>query len=61
MLMDRRLLSETDAAYRALETRWKLLGFRYTSGWYNGRYACDERGEFRCQLPHFRRQRGKSL
>ncbi len=54
--MDRRLLSEIGAAYRALETRLEIVkaavcqtGLKCTSGWYNGHYARDGRGEFRRQ------------
>ena len=54
--MDKRLLAEIDAAYRALETRLETVkaavrqaGLGYTSGWYNGHYARDGRGEFRRQ------------
>ena len=54
--MDKRMLAEIDAAYRALETRLETVkaavrqaGLGYTSGWYNGHYARDGRGEFRRQ------------
>lgn len=54
--MNKRLLAEMDAAYRALETRLEIVraavrqaGLECTSGWYNGHYARDGRGEFRRQ------------
>ena len=54
--MNKRLLAEIDAAYRALETRLEIVkaavrqaGLECTSGWYNGHYARDGRGEFRRQ------------
>ena len=54
--MNKRLLAEIDAAYRALETRLETVkaavrqaGLECTSGWYNGHYARDGRGEFRRQ------------
>ena len=54
--MNKRLLAEIDAAYRALETRQEIVkaavrqaGLECTSGWYNGHYARDGRGEFRRQ------------
>lgn len=53
ILIDKRLLSEIDAAYRTLETRLETVkaavhqaGLECTSGWYNGHYARDGRGEF---------------
>ena len=54
--MNKRMLAEIDAAYRALEmwletvkTAVHQAGLEYTSGWYNGHYARDGRGEFRRQ------------
>ncbi len=54
--MDKRLLAEMDAAYRALEARLETVkaavrqaGLECTSGWYNGHYARDGRCEFRRQ------------
>ena len=54
--MNKRLLAEMDAANRALETRLEIVraavrqaGLECTSGWYNGHYARDGRGEFHRQ------------
>ena len=53
--MDRRLLAEMGAAYRALEARLEIVraavrGWtRCLSGWHNGHYARAGRGEFRRQ------------
>ena len=54
--MNKRLLAEIDAAYRALETRLEAvkaavrqIGLEWTAGWYNGHYARDGRGEFHRQ------------
>ena len=54
--MDRRLLAEIDAAYRALETRLEIVkaavrqaGLECASIWHSSHYARDGRGEFRRQ------------
>ena len=54
--MDRRLLAEMGAAYRALEARLEIVkaavrqaGLECASIWHNGHYARDGCGEFRRQ------------
>ena len=54
--MDRRLLAEMDAAYRALEARLEIVkaavrqaGLECASIWHSGHYARDGHGEFRRQ------------
>ena len=54
--MDRRLLAEMGAAYRALETRLEIVkaavrqaGLECASIWHSSHYARDGRGEFRRQ------------
>lgn len=56
MPINRRLLAEMDAAYRALETRLEIVkaavrqaGLGCTSIWHSGHYARGGRGEFRRQ------------
>lgn len=57
--MDRRLLAEMGAAYRALEAWLEIVkaavrqaGLECASIWHSGHYARDGRGEFRRQAYH---------